>query len=51
MVIDGVGDDWLRKRVAFLQSRADWHLELPSVDWRHKLCAATLYRDAGCLLL
>ena len=51
MGIDGVSDDWLRGRVTFLESRGDWHLEERSQDWRHKLCAATLFRDAGCLLL
>ena len=51
MGIDGVSDEWLRERVAFLKSRGNWHLELPSADWRHELCAATLFRDAGCLLL
>lgn len=49
--IPGVEDDWWSQRVAFLASRADAHLEERS-DWlRHRACAATLLRDAGCVLL
>ena len=35
----------------FLVSRAKSHLEQRSEELRHRSCAATLLRDAGCLLL
>ena len=49
--IDGASDDWFRQRVKFLESRANAHLKEHSNSLRHLVCAATLLRDAGCVLL
>ena len=49
--VPGVKDEWWRRRVLFLESRANAHLEEPSDLLRHGACAATLLRDAGCLSL
>lgn len=49
--IRGIEEDWWGKRVQFLLSRAAVHQEQRSDVLKHKACAATLLRDAGCLLL
>lgn len=49
--VDGREARWWDQRVRFLVSRAEAHLEERSDVLRHKACAATLLRDAGCLLL
>lgn len=49
--IPGIGEEWWGQRVRFLVSRAEVHLEQRSEILRHRACAATLLRDAGCLLL
>ena len=49
--IRGIEEDWWEARVRFLVSRAALHEEQGSDVLMHKACAATLLRDAGCLLL
>lgn len=41
----------LSRRVKFLQSRAEAHLNAPSEDMLHIACAGTLLRDAACVAL
>lgn len=49
--ISEVRDEWWRQRIDFLLSRANSHLEHHREILRHRACAATLLRDAGCLSL
>lgn len=49
--ISGVEEEWWTQRVQFLISRAETHLDQRSEVLGHRACAATLLRDAGCLLL
>ena len=49
--IPGVKEEWWEQRVKFLVSRAETHLDLGAEGLHHRACAATLLRDAGCLLL
>ena len=51
IAIPDIEEGWLRARLAFLLSRAQFHMEQPREDYRHVACAATLYRDAACLAL
>jgi hypothetical protein len=46
----GVEPERLRRRIEFLQSRAEVHLA-SSEDTLHRACAATQLRDAGCVAL
>ena len=49
--IEDIKEDWWEKRVQFLVSRASAHREQRLDVLIHTVCAATLLRDAGCLLL
>lgn len=49
--IRGVKEEWWEQRVKFLVSRAETHLDRGTEGLHHRACAATLLRDAGCLLL
>ena len=49
--IPGLKEEWWEQRVKFLVSRAETHLGQMTEVVRHRACAATLLRDAGCLLL
>ena len=51
MAIDGLDDEVLARREAFLVKRARTHSERGEADERHRQCAATLLRDAGCVAL
>ena len=46
--LGGVDEERLKERARFLESRAEAHLVRRDDD-RHVVCAATLYRDAGCI--
>ena len=49
--IVAVDENRMAQRHAFLRSRAEAHAALAGVDDRHRMCAAMLWRDAGCVAL
>ena len=51
IAVPGIDRDRLQRRVTFLCSRANAHLEMSLRHEGHTACAATLLRDAGCVAL
>ena len=49
--IEDVDQARLAQRYDFLLSRAEAHSALAEMDDRHRMCAAMLWRDAGCVAL
>ena len=51
MAVYGIEDEELEARQKFLLTRAGAHRDAAAEDGRHRTCAATLLRDAGCVAL